>query len=243
MLIMFLGKINICMLFIACLLACKSDESFRLERYALKSEDIDTVAYFAKHDIYLLEVRDYGFLGDFKSEHIFIGRKDTVGYKIDCDNLQIELSERYLGLVKEGDNSYGWFNVQQHKVISSIPKVDSIVANLEKIPANQIVHENNGVIKIYNKGKLLRKFNLGEFLIKKDSVNYDDLEFGIYQVKNEHLVKINNDGAKLSEQIDGLYFVPSPGFNVIAFRRLNDILPEINAALKKHPLPEEIRIK
>ena len=238
-----LSKINICMLFIACLLSCKNEKTFRLEKYALRSENLDTVAYFAKHDIYLLGVKDYGFLGDFKSGYVFTGRKDSLGYKIDSDNLQVELSKKYLGLINEGDHSSGWFNVKEHKVLSSIPKVDSIVVSLEKIPANQLVQENNGIFTIYAQGKLVRKFTLGEFLIKNDSVNYDDLEFGIYRVKNERLVKVNNDGTKLSEQIDGLYFVPSPGFNVINFRQLNDILPEISAALKKHPLPEEIRIK
>ncbi|RQO73962.1 hypothetical protein DBR43_00715 [Pedobacter sp. KBW06] len=214
-----------------------------MEKYALKSENLDTLAYFAKHGVYLLEVRDYGFLGDFKSEYVFTGRKDSLGYKIDSDNLQIELSEKYLGLVKEGDYSSGWFNIKQHKIISSLPKVDSIVASLGKIPADQVLHEKNGIFTIYDKGRLVRKFTLGEFLIKKDSVNYDDLEFGIYQVKNEGLVKVNNDGTKLSEQKDGLYFIPSPGFNVVNFKQLNDILPEISATLKKYPLPEEINIR
>lgn len=231
------------MLIVACLSACKNDRTLRLEKYTIKSDDIDTIAHFVKNDLYLLEVRDYRFLGDFRSEYIFIGKRDSVGYKIDSDNLQIELSKKYLGLVKEGDKSYGWFNINQNKINSSMPKVDSIVANLEKISTNRFVEENNGIFKIYDNGKLLKKLNLGEFLIRNDSVNYDELDYGIYQVKNARLVKINNDGSKLLEQVDGLYFVPSPGFNAVVVKKMSDILPEIDATLKMRSLPKEIRIR
>lgn len=231
------------MLIIAFLSACKNDGTLRLEKYTLKSDDSDTVAHFVKDDLYLLEVRDYGFLGDFRTEYVFIGEKDSVGYKIDCDDLQIEFSKKYLGLVKEGVKSYGWFNINQHKVNSSLPKVDSIIANLEKIFTNRLVEENNGIFKIYDSGKLLKKLNLGEFLIRTDSVNYDELDYGIYQVKNARLVKINNDGSKLLEQVDGLYFVPLPGFNAVVVKKLSDILPEIDATLNMRSLPKEIWIK
>ena len=231
------------MLAVACLSACKSDGTLRFEKYNLRSDDIDTIAHFVKEDLYLLEVRDYRFLGDFRNEYVFIRERDRVGYKIDCDNLQIELSKKYLGLVKEGDRSYGWFNINQHKVNSSMPKVDSIVMNLEKISTTQFVKENHGIFEIYNNGKLLKRLNLGEFLIKNDSINYDELDYGIYQVKNERLVKINNDVSKLLEQVDGLYFVPSPGFNAVAVKKLSDILPEINTTLKMSSLPKEVRIK
>jgi hypothetical protein len=99
------------------------------------------------------------------------------------------------------------------------------------------------IFKIYDNGKLLKKLNLGEFLIRNDSVNYDELDYGIYQVKNARLVKINNDGSKLLEQVDGLYFVPSLGFNAVVVKKMSDILPEIDATLKMRSLPKEIRIR
>lgn len=231
------------MLVVTGLSACKSEGTLRLEKYTLRSDDIDTIAHFVKENLYLLEVRNYRFLGDFVNEYVFTRERDSVGYKINCENLQIELSKKYLGFVKEGDNSYGWFNVNQHKVNSSIPKVDSIVANLEKISTNQMVKENHGIFEIYGNGKLLKKLNLGEFLIGNQSVDYDDLEYGVYQVKNAGLVKIDNNGSKLLEQVDGLYFVPPPGFNAVIVKKLSGILPEINAALKTHPLQKEIKIR
>jgi hypothetical protein len=170
-----IGKLYIWMLAVACLSACKSEGTLRFEKYNLRSDDIDTTAHFVKEDLYLLEVRDYRFLGDFRSEYVFTRERDSVGYKIDCDNLQIELSKKYLGLVEEGDKSYGWFSINQHKVSSSIPEVDSIVMNLEKIYKTQSVKENHGIFEIYDDGKLLKKFNLGEFLIRNDSINYDEL--------------------------------------------------------------------
>ncbi|MNF07281.1 hypothetical protein D3C80_2074270 [compost metagenome] len=63
----------------------------------------------------MLRVRDYGYLGDFKSEYIFIEKQDSIGYKIDSEDLDVELSARYLGLVEIGGEDFGWFNVKKIK--------------------------------------------------------------------------------------------------------------------------------
>lgn len=39
---------------------------------------------------------------------------------------------------------------------------------------------------------------------------------------------ISHDGRKLLIQSDGIYFVPSPGYNAMAVRELDDFLVKIN---------------
>lgn len=233
---------KIWILVLVCLFGCKEESTLKLDRYVLQSENIDTLAYYSKYHINLLRVRDYGYLGDFKSEYVFLSNEDSIGYKVDSKDFDVEFSNLYLGLVKKEKASFGWFYVEKHQVASSIAKVDSIVTALERMYLGKIVHERNGFFTIYDNGKLVKKLNLGEFLIDNDSVDFDDLEFGIYQVKKRNLVKVNNDGTKLLQQIDGLYFVPSPGSNVVTFWKMNDVLSKISTAVKSQSLPKDIKI-
>lgn len=233
---------KIWILVLVCLVGCKEESTFKLDRYVLESESVDTLAYYSKYQIYLLRVRDYGHLGEFNSGYVFLRNQDSIGYKVDSKDYDVEFSNLYIGLVKKEKVSFGWFYVEKHQIASSMAKVDSIQMTLEEMYSGKIIHERNGFYTIYDNGKLLKKLNLGEFLIENDSVDFDNLDFGIYKVEKRNLVKINNDGTKLLQQMDGLYFVPSPGLNVVTFRKMNDVLSKINTTFKSQSLPKDLKI-
>ena len=221
---------------------CSKRDSILLYRFNIPKSDVDTIRYFKTYDVYLLNVIDYGFLGHFKNQFVFSKSGHNFGYKIDAGNLTVRSSKKYLGLVKAGSGSYGWFFIKDHKESLKLPGIDSIDSILTCEYPGLFIQESNGLINIIDKGKTVNRKNYGDFYTKEHKINYDVLEYGLYKLKDGKLLKVTSDVSKIMEQNDGIYFVPSPGLGAVVVKKMDDILSEINRVNKLNDVPKKIEI-
>lgn len=222
--------------------SCTNENGFVLKKHKLLEEEIDTLKYYPKQDLYLLNDIDRGYLGDFKSQFVFAKKGKSIGYRIETGDLRLTISNRYLGLAPDGDFSSGWFYINKHKVDPILPKADSISSRLQHSYPNCFIHEDNGLFSVYDKGELLKTFHYGSAISNNLNLGFDNLTYGVYSLSNGSLRMVSNDGRKLLIQSDGVYFVPSPGYNAIAVRELDDFLVKINEIIGKDKMEFTERI-
>ncbi|SDK58182.1 hypothetical protein SAMN04487898_109188 [Pedobacter sp. ok626] len=215
-------------LFFGILASCTKENGFVLKKHKLLKEEIDTIKYYPKQDLYLLNDIDRGFLGEFKNQFVFVKKGEFIGYRIETGDLALKISERYLGLAPYRDFSSGWFQINRHKVDRKLPKADSISSQLQHSYPDYFIREDNGVFSVYDKGERLKTFHYGAIIINKLNLDFDNLAYGIYCLSNGSLRMVSNDGRKLLIQPDGIYFVPSPGYNAMVARELDDFLIKID---------------
>jgi len=213
-----------------------------LKQFDIGSNDADTIMHYAKNNVYLLNVKDYGFLGEYKNQFVFTKGQSLSGYKIETGKLIFSHSNKSIGLITPGEYSSGWFLVKNHHTIPVLPKLDSIRSLVHIKYVHYFIHEENGVFTVFKDSKLIQKESYGSFFREKKYPLENDFDYGIYRLENRKLVKVNRDGRKLLDQV-GLYFVPLPGFKAFAVWNIDEIFNSLDSVLIMQSQPKQIEIK
>lgn len=235
-------------IFLFLFIACKNNESLylKLENDSKKNEITDTLGYWPQHEMFLFEGRDYGFLGEFSTNYLFIKKKSNkqLIYQIEnvSNKVDIVVSKDYFAFVEPYADykNYGWFFLEKGKV-GKLPFLDNFMDSLKSVYSSYFIKEINGYIELYQNGKIEKTLNYGTFILKDK--NLDSLDYGLYKIGNNDITLLSKDGNELKKQQDGLFFVPSPGYGVIAKCTIKDIINTIDSISKLESSPKNIRVK
>jgi len=161
---------KLCFLFILIFASCRQENKFLLKQFDIGSNDADTIMHYAKNNVYLLNVKDYGFLGEYKNQFVFTKGQSLSGYKIETGKLIFSHSNKSIGLITPGEYSSGWFLVKNHHTIPVLPKLDSIRSLVHIKYVHYFIHEENGVFTVFKDSKLIQKESYGSFFREKNTL-------------------------------------------------------------------------
>ena len=235
-------------IFLFLFIACKDNESLYLKlKIDSKNNEIsDTLGYWPQHKILLSEGREYGFLGEFSTNYLFIKEKsnERLIYKVEniSNKIDIVVSKDYFAFVEPYADykNYGWFFLEKGKA-GKLPFLDNFMDSLKSVYSSYFIKEINGYIELYQNGKIEKTLNYGNFFLKDK--NLDSLEYGLYKIGTNRITLLSENGNELNKQQDGLFFVPSPGYGVIAKYAIKDIIQTIDSISNLENPPKNIRIK
>ena len=233
-----------------CFSCNKSDSnSIYLEQIDLDKENrirLQTIEEYKDKGIKLIKLdRLYG-IDDFKTNYIFIKEKGNTQLIYQVENINnktdVVVSKDYFAFVKPYNDykNYGWFFLERGEE-RKLPFLDNFIDSLESIYSHNFIKEINGYIELYQNGKIEKILNYGNFILKDD--NLDNLEYGLYKGDNNHIMLVSESGNDLKNQQNGLFFVPSPGYGVIAKYAIKDIINTIDSVSDLESPPKSIRIK
>lgn len=244
---------NIIFIFWGCLIcfSCnKSDsESIYLRQIDLDNENrarTQIIEDFQDKEIKLMKLDRFYGIDDFKTNYIFIKEKANSRLIYQIENISnkadIVISKDYFAFVEpyDGYKNFGWFFLENGKK-SKLPYLDNFIDSLKDIYSHYFIKEINGYVELYKEGKIEKTLNYGNFIIKEQ--NLDSLKYGLYQVDNNHVTLLSKNGNDLKNQQDGLFFVPSPGYGVIAKYHIKDMVNSIDSISNLKNPPKNIRIK
>lgn len=236
-------------LIISCFTFCTNSNtgSLNLKKTDLpKGENNQSKLQFKKENICIVESNRFYGIDDFEKSYFVVKSKDgiQIAYKIlnSYNNSNVVISKDYLAFVKpnNGYENFGWFNIKDGKGVE-LPKLKYITDRLKVKNKQYFIREINGDIEFLQNGKLKRRINYGNFILKK--TNLDSLEYGLYKFKDGNLFLISNDGNKLESMKDGIFYIPSPGVGVLHKYRIKRIIGLIDSISNMVDLPEIIKLK
>lgn len=233
-------KLSIICCCLALILCCGKKNAVVLEMTKFNTEiNGDTIWKHIPSKLFLVKVKDYGHLDEFRNQFVFIKKnpdKQSFAYKITDKDYDVRVSSDYLYFVNQNDHSFGWFYIKDGHLLPKLPEIDSILKIVEAKNKFFFIREDEGIISIFDNGIVLRKIHYGSYFINKE-IQFNDLEYGLYRLQNKGLTKLSNNGSMLLKQKDGLYYVPYPGYNVNRAYSLNKISNKLDslALLKKQP--------
>ena len=206
-------------------------------RFSIKTiKEINPEVSFARID------RGRG-IDDFTIRYIFIkkARKKQLVYQIETSK-DIVLFGDSFAVVEQynGAINYGWFFLENEKE-GRLPLLDHIMDSLKTIDDQCFIQNQNGYLLFYQNSHVKKTINYGNCIFKDQ--NFDELEYGLYKVENENVELISKNGNELKNQKNGLFFIPSPGYGVIAQYPMQNILAAIDSVFMQYNPPENISVK
>jgi hypothetical protein len=218
-----------------------------LTKEALKQSTVDTIEINEENNILLLgEKTNRGPFGDF-DYYCFVVKKrlgqSDLSYKI---NIYFPtISWAYISETElfQGSKASGWFCVKNHKISTPLPSVGKIIDSLKQTNKGYFISERNGHFPFYVNGKEIKSVNYGNLMTKYKKLNFDSLEYKLYKLSSDSFIVVSNDGNQLVNQEDGIYFVPKPGYKVIARYDKQEIMRIVDSVSKLPHPPDELKIK
>lgn len=177
-------------------------------------------------------------IDDFTIRYIFIKkiREKKLVYQIETSK-DIVLFRDSFAIVQQynGPINYGWFFLVDGKELR-LPLMDNIMDSLRTNYGEYFINSTNGYIQFHEDGQVKKTVNYGNYILK--DVNFEKLEYGLYKIEDQNLTQISKNGNELKDQKNGLFFVPSPGYGVIAQYPIQPLLNAIDSVyeLKVAPL-------
>lgn len=227
------------------ILACGNEHDFVLEELAItKNMTIDTLENYSPNNVSLVLIKDNGSLGEFKKRFAFVKRVDhspPIVYEIKGGIIRITIESIALVNTNEKAN-FGWFPIVNGKILGEIPDINDVLTKVKSENQNNFIQENNGIFTLFNNGKIVKEINYGNFLPNYENYDFDSLGYGVYCLKESGLHKVSDDGNKLFEQNNGLYYIPSPGYGLVSMRSKERILSIIDSISKLKVKPMRLKI-
>lgn len=218
-----------------------------LKKEKLKQSTVDTIELHEKTNILLLGERtNRGPFGDF-DYYCFVVKKrpgqSDLSYKVNIYFPTVSrdfISETELF---QSAKASGWFCIKNHEILTSLPGEGRIIDSLKQSNTGYFISEINGHFPFYIKGKEIKSVNYGNLMTKYKNLNFDSLEYKLYQLSSDSLIVVSNNGNQLVNQKDGIYFVPKPGYKLIARYDKQEIIRIVDSVSKLPYPPEELEIK
>ncbi len=141
----------------------------------------------------------------------------------------------------QGYSNWGWFYLQNGSITDTLPGISAINDSLSEIDKRYDIQDNSGSIGFYENQKLVKTIDYGTFVLKNKSLDVSRLSYGIYSLQKGCLNKISDNGNDLAKQINGVYYVPYPGYGAISLFSIGDILLKIDSVSKSKSYPQYLR--
>lgn len=230
-------KKYIYLLVIILLLGCHNNR-LKLERI-IYSENIELDTIQTYNDYIFVNIIKYHFLGDFSMDKGILFRNNDIVllYKFNINKKKyiINSSSKYITISSNSNPkiNYGWFEIKDGHLLENVTRIDKI-KNTTCLGINTISKSYNGYIYCYKFGRLVNLFNYGNLFIDS-SIDFNNYNIGLYKVNNNKLIKLSNDPSIFKDvNIDGIYYIPPPGFNFINKYKIIDILEHTKFKQKKY---------
>lgn len=237
-----------CIYTVFILLGCGSNNVLQLKRIDFNVSTLkNTIEYDSKDNIYIVNQKKYGFLGNFTNNYYII-KKDKNGhattYEIQLDKHEwLRTSNTEIAIVKPYKTlNSGWIKIVNGKFSSKLPGIDSIMSELKHDVSNSFIRQTNGYIDQYLNGKIIKSYNYGNFITKFKTVNFDTLKYQLYKLDSNSLKAMSDNPDDIYKQKDGIFFIPSPGIGLIAKFNKRKIYDELDSISKQKNTPEYIKI-
>jgi hypothetical protein len=229
------------------LTSCRHDNScFTLKLFSLKAEyEIDSIENDEQSGSYLIGIAENRPFGNFEY-HLAIAKttskRGNVVYSIENFRNSYRVSYNYLALVKPyGVTNWGWFLIDSGKIGKELPGMMSILDSLES-NEKLYMNERNGYIVFYEKEKVVKRLNYGNFVTKYKYLNFDSLPYQIYKLDGDSLIIASKDGNSLFSQKNGVYFVPSPGYGVVCKVEKMKVYRAFDSVFNSKSLPNTFKV-
>ncbi|MDU1892198.1 MAG: hypothetical protein E6767_16060 [Dysgonomonas sp.] len=240
-----LKKILIISICLSSFIACKKRD-YLILKHVTSLENLefsDTLKIFNGNNVIIGEYRDYGFLGEFKTRAFIIKNRinnSSLIYEFikDDKSLDFQITDNFVYLVRSPNTNidYGWFFFKDGEK-NKLPHIVNILDSLEIHYKDANIAEKNGLISIYKEGKIVKEINYGDFVIKNQSL--DSINRGLYKLEQKQLKLISLNADDLSNQIEGVYYVPKLinkpeyKYDIKSILTIVDSISELNKPLKK----------
>jgi len=222
-----------------------------LEKVALRANyTIDTLEQYPERDMQIVNLIDEGAMGHFTVHPAVV--KQVKGSTALIYELTrggdgwTRLSKDYVAFVRPNTIfSQGWFLIKNGVVADQLPEMERLLDSLKtNQPGDISVKEVDGHISVLKDGKKIGGFNYGNMISDKlKKVDFDSLEYGLYKLVGDSLVRVSAETNDIRAQKDGLFFVPPPGSDVIEKFRKSTILEVVDSVTKLSPIPDRIFVK
>lgn len=209
----------------------------------------DTIEALPERGLYILSLEDPGFLGNFSWNLgiVKIDKKNplnSIKYETEIKNKSFRISKDYIAFADIHSSEWGWFEIKNGKISDTLPLITNFIDSIKSIsPKSTFIREKNGYIEALLNGKIIQRYNYGDFISKGNSVHYDNLDLGLYSIKNNKLINISKDPNSLLKQNDGLFLVPYPGYNLLTKFSKEEILKAIEKAFDVKTFSDKIIAK
>jgi hypothetical protein len=214
-----------------------------------KIDEVDTIEAYPERGLYILRVIRNGALGHFTSRLAFEKQtgqtqKATLCYEVNEKSF-FRVSKDYISFVdtKMGERNWGWFELQNGKVVEPLSNAGKIEDSLKKANKDYFIQESGGYFSFYSNGHLIKTLNYGNFTTKNRETNFDSLNYNLYKLDGDSLTVISKTGNDLFKQGNGIYFLPKPGYGVKRMYSKKEILHFLDSVSKSASPPTRILIK
>jgi len=241
----------VCILLALTTITCKQSgqPELQLKRSGFKGVDeIDTIEAYPERGLYILQVIRNGTLGRFSTQLAFEKLNQAKGEKLRyelAEQSDYRVSKDFISLVdtKLGELNWGWFQVLNGKVIERLPGAEKIHDSLKEANRQYFIGEKGGYFIFYDNGRRIKTLNYGNFITRHRDLSFDSLDYKLYKVAGDSLIIAAKSGNDLFTQKDGVYFIPSPGYNVKTMHSKVAILNLIDSVSRSSSPPNRLFIK
>lgn len=115
-----------------------------------------------------------------------------------------------------------------------------IMDSLKKQYKNDFLKEVNGYISVYRNGLVIKELNYGNYATKFKNLDFDGLS---YKLSSDTLKIISDNGNNLIHQKEGVFFIPSPGYDIIRKYSKKRVLKIIDSVYRLSEKPDKIKIR
>ncbi|MGE7776098.1 hypothetical protein ACQKLP_15320 [Chitinophaga sp. NPDC101104] len=232
---------------LSCFLMACITESGELKLINInKSVELDTLETDSVRRLMIVRIVDQRALGKFRQSYAIIGNDGTncKGYKFDISGkLGFRISSTLISFVRPfGVANWGWYSVHNGEIGNTLPGVSDIIGKLHADFEGCFVSESNGYFSVFKNGKLIRSFNYGNWAVLSSAEKFDSLKPGLYILEDSRLKRVSDNADDLFKQKEGVFFIPSPGYGVVASYSKLKLLDMIGDEMKKKRPAEVLHI-
>lgn len=228
--------------------SCQSfDKDLSLNKIEInKSQKMDTLERYPERGLYIVQIIHERALGNFSIKYCIIKNINNkiTAYEVDSKE-STRISKDFIALVSSyGKTNWGWFYINNGKLSNKLPGISEILDSLESQKIKKdFIKETNGYINFYLNGNIVKVFNYGNFVTKRIDFDFDSLDYNLYKLNKDRLDVISRNGDDIFKQKKGVFFIPPPGYGVLAKYSKKQILDAVDSASTLQVPPKTLKIK
>lgn len=224
----------------------------KINKLSEKGILIDTLFNCKQKSIYILQIdkphgiddynRYFALVKDLEQSSKLIYVMDNI-----APNMNAIVSREYFSLIdwRKPYPGWGWFYMKNNKLENELPLMDNILDTIGSHGQCFLLKETNGYISYFSSEKMNKEskieLNYGAFVLK-NQISLDSLNYGLYKLNAANLELISNHGDDLLKQKDGVFYIPSPGYDVVTKFKISKLVHIIDSTAKQTVFPQRINM-
>lgn len=238
----------ICILFF--LTNCSNKPNIKLEKVDFLENNPDVFIRWKNTQmniliLYVSEPKALGYSHDYLAFVKKTINSDYLIYKISNLNDGIRIAREKIYSVNGFDPFFwGWFNKDSKVKDSFIPLSENLSDSINKSYFNKVtISEINGYFHVYENGKQINIINYGNLVTDDKLTDFDILDHKLYKLEGKKLKKVSDNPNDFESAKDGLYFIPPPGYGILASFEISDIIKHISSVNNCEDAPDSFIIE